>query len=343
MKKKATIGRKFIKPSYSYLIEKKRDGGEFTQEEIRYAIDSMLDGEMPKFQLAALAMAIYFQGMSAQETATLTEEMMLSGEVIDLSRLSKPKIDKYSTGGVGDKTSMVLVPLAAASGVVVGEQGCDHRRWRHALLLCVGGRPVRRSSCRAAQGTRPSPQPGTGAGASICTSLTRRRSRTAIETAGEDHHVGAATSAAADGVVPSRDPHRRRVAPQPCQASSSVSTGPGCGRSGTHPPAVFTCDRPAYHSPVAYHRGVLEVLMAGVNTQVQLDERLLERLEQRANASGRNRDQIIEDALRRQLDDDDLQDVFANVRERSDLTDEQALESAYSELKAMRAERRAAS
>ncbi len=83
--------------------------------------------------------------------------------------------------------------------------------------------------------------------------------------------------------------------------------------------------------------------MAGVNTQVQLDERLLERLEQRGNASGRNRDQIIEDALRRQLDDDDLQDVFANVRERSDLTDEQALESAYSELKAMRAERRAAS
>ncbi len=119
MKKKATIGRKFIKPSYSYLIEKKRDGGEFTQEEIRYAIDSMLDGEMPKFQLAALAMAIYFQGMSAQETATLTEEMMLSGEVIDLSRLSKPKIDKYSTGGVGDKTSMVLVPLAAASGVIM--------------------------------------------------------------------------------------------------------------------------------------------------------------------------------------------------------------------------------
>lgn len=119
MRKKAIAGRKFIKPSYSYLIEKKRDGGEFSQEEIRYIIDSMLDGEMPRFQMAALAMAIYFQGMSAQETATLTEEMMLSGEVIDLSRISKPKIDKYSTGGVGDKTSMVLVPLAAASGVVV--------------------------------------------------------------------------------------------------------------------------------------------------------------------------------------------------------------------------------
>ena len=83
------------------MIEKKRDGGEFTQEEIRY-IDSTLDGEMPLHQLAALAMAIYFSGMSAQETADLTEEMMLSGEVIDRSHIAKPKIGKYSTGGVGD-------------------------------------------------------------------------------------------------------------------------------------------------------------------------------------------------------------------------------------------------
>ena len=111
--------RRFIKPSFNFLIEKKRDGGEFTQEEIRYIIDSTLDGEMPQHQLAALAMAIYFSGMSAQETADLTEEMMLSGEVIDLSHIAKPKIDKYSTGGVGDKTSLVLVPLAMASGVVV--------------------------------------------------------------------------------------------------------------------------------------------------------------------------------------------------------------------------------
>ena len=111
--------RRFIKPSLHFLIEKKRDGGEFTQEEIRYIIDSTLDGEMPQHQLAALAMAIYFSGMSAQETADLTEEMMLSGEVIDLSHIAKPKIDKYSTGGVGDKTSLVLVPLAMASGVVV--------------------------------------------------------------------------------------------------------------------------------------------------------------------------------------------------------------------------------
>jgi len=83
--------------------------------------------------------------------------------------------------------------------------------------------------------------------------------------------------------------------------------------------------------------------MARVKTQVQLDGRLLERLEQRASATGRDRDQLIEDALRRQFDDDDLRDLFAAVRERSDLTDEQALGLAYAELEAMRAERRAAS
>jgi pyrimidine-nucleoside phosphorylase len=119
MTKRTLPPRRFIKPSFNALIEKKRDGQEFTQEEIRYIIDSTLDGDMPQHQLAALLMAIFFQQMSAQETAILTEEMMLSGEVIDLSSIAKPKIDKYSTGGVGDKTSLVLVPLAMASGVVV--------------------------------------------------------------------------------------------------------------------------------------------------------------------------------------------------------------------------------
>lgn len=119
MRKKIVTARKFVKPSYAYLIEKKRDGGEFTHDEIRYVVDSIYDKEMPKHQLAALVMAIYFQGMSAQETAILAEEMMLSGEVVDLSRITKPKIDKYSTGGVGDKTSLVLIPLAAACGVVM--------------------------------------------------------------------------------------------------------------------------------------------------------------------------------------------------------------------------------
>ena len=119
MRKKIVSTRKFIKPTFTYLIEKKRDGGEFTHDEVRYIVDSIYDKELPDFQLAALAVAIYFQGMSAQETATLAEEMMLSGEVVDLSRITMPKIDKYSTGGVGDKTTMVLVPLAAACGVVM--------------------------------------------------------------------------------------------------------------------------------------------------------------------------------------------------------------------------------
>lgn len=119
MKRKIISPKKFIKPSFSYLIEKKRDGGEFTKEEIRFIVDSIMDEEMPQYQQAALAMAIYFKGMSAQETAFLAEELMLSGEVVDLSSIAKPKIDKYSTGGVGDKTSLVLPPLAAACGVIM--------------------------------------------------------------------------------------------------------------------------------------------------------------------------------------------------------------------------------
>ncbi len=119
MRKKIVSPRRFVKPSYAALIEKKRDGSEFSEEEIRYIVDSVLDKEIPESQLAALLMAVYFQGMSALETATFAEEMMLSGEMIDLTKLSRPKIDKFSTGGVGDKTSIVLAPLAAACGVVM--------------------------------------------------------------------------------------------------------------------------------------------------------------------------------------------------------------------------------
>lgn len=141
MTKRTLSSRRFVKPSYTYLIEKKRDGGEFSQEEIRYIIDSTLDGDMPKFQLAALAMAIYFQGMSAQETAILTEEMMLSGEVIDLSHIAKPKIDKYSTGGVGDKTALVLVPLAVASGIVVPMMCGEDQEYEISVLAKLGAVP----------------------------------------------------------------------------------------------------------------------------------------------------------------------------------------------------------
>lgn len=122
MRKKIASPKKVVKPSFSYLIEKKRDGGEFSEDEIRFIVDSILDEEMPESQQAALVMAVFFQNMSAQETATFAEEMMLSGEVVDMSRFSKPKVDKYSTGGVGDKTSIVLGPLSAACGVLVPNQ-----------------------------------------------------------------------------------------------------------------------------------------------------------------------------------------------------------------------------
>jgi pyrimidine-nucleoside phosphorylase len=126
MRKKIVSPRKFVKPSFAYLIEKKRDGGEFSQDEIRYVVDSIIDKEMPSHQLAALCSVIYFQGMSAQETAILAEEMMLSGEVIDLSKITKPKIDKYSTGGVGDKT----IPCPGAAGGCLWGRHAVHERRR---------------------------------------------------------------------------------------------------------------------------------------------------------------------------------------------------------------------
>ena len=108
-----------IKPSYAYLIEKKRDGNEFTEEEVRFIVDSILDREIPDYQMSALLMAIFFKDMSAQETALLSEEMILSGEVLNLSGITKPKVAKYSTGGVGDKSTIILAAIAAACGVVM--------------------------------------------------------------------------------------------------------------------------------------------------------------------------------------------------------------------------------
>lgn len=119
MEREHTGQRSLIQPSYSYLIEKKRDGEEFLDEEIRYIANSILNKTIPDFQLAALAMAIYFQGMSPQEIAVFAEEMMFTGEVFELPRITKPKLDRYATGGVGDKTGLVLIPLAAACGIAV--------------------------------------------------------------------------------------------------------------------------------------------------------------------------------------------------------------------------------
>lgn len=112
------IGKPSTKASYAYLIEKKRDGHEFTEEEVRNIVDSILDDEMPDSQMAALIMAIYFKDMAAQETAVFADEMILTGETLDLSHITRPKVAKYSTGGVGDKTSLILAAVGAACGVV---------------------------------------------------------------------------------------------------------------------------------------------------------------------------------------------------------------------------------
>jgi pyrimidine-nucleoside phosphorylase len=101
------------------VIQRKRDGHELTPGEIAFFIEGYTRGTIPDYQASALAMAVFFKGMTAAETVALTESMMRTGEVLDLGELPGPKVDKHSTGGVGDKTSLVLAPLAAACGVYV--------------------------------------------------------------------------------------------------------------------------------------------------------------------------------------------------------------------------------
>ena len=103
------------------LIIKKRDGFELTDEEIAFWIDGYVKGEIPDYQSSAMQMAIVFRGMSNREIATLTDKMEHSGEVLDLSHLKGVKVDKHSTGGVGDKTSLVLGPMVAACGATLAK------------------------------------------------------------------------------------------------------------------------------------------------------------------------------------------------------------------------------
>ncbi|MGD9579926.1 MAG: thymidine phosphorylase [Vampirovibrionia bacterium] len=106
---------------YVDLIYKKRFGKEHTKEEIQQIVDGVSSGEMPDYQISAWLMAICINGMSIDETAYLTEAMVKSGDVIDLSSLGEYVIDKHSTGGVGDKTTLVLTPLLASAGLPIAK------------------------------------------------------------------------------------------------------------------------------------------------------------------------------------------------------------------------------
>ena len=101
------------------LIQRKRDGEELAPEEIEFLVEGYTSGDIPDYQMSAFLMAVYFSGMSDREVSRLTECMLRSGDTVDLSAIPGVKVDKHSTGGVGDKTSLIVAPLAAAAGVVV--------------------------------------------------------------------------------------------------------------------------------------------------------------------------------------------------------------------------------
>src|ERR1700684_4075179 len=101
------------------LIHRKRDGEELAPEEIEFLIGGYTSGDIPDYQMSAFLMAVFFSGMSDREVSRLTECMLRSGDTVDLSSVPGVKVDKHSTGGVGDKTSLIVAPLAAAAGVIV--------------------------------------------------------------------------------------------------------------------------------------------------------------------------------------------------------------------------------
>ena len=133
------------------VIQKKRDGAELKAEEIDFLIRGYARGEVPDYQASAFTMAVYFKGMTSAETVALTTSMMRTGEVLDLGELPGPKADKHSTGGVGDKTSLVLAPLAAACGVyvpMISGRGLGHTGGTLDKLESIPGFDVRLTIAR---------------------------------------------------------------------------------------------------------------------------------------------------------------------------------------------------
>ena len=103
------------------IIAKKRDGLELSNEEIKYFVQGYTNGEIADYQAAALIMAIYIKGMTKQETTNLSLAMWESGDILDLSKFGKNVVDKHSTGGVGDKVSIILLPIIASLGIPVAK------------------------------------------------------------------------------------------------------------------------------------------------------------------------------------------------------------------------------
>src|SRR3979490_2203438 len=101
------------------LIRKKRDSGELSREEINFLVSGYTRGEIPDYQMAAWLMAVWIRGLNRSELAALTEVMLYSGEVLNHSEIPGKKVDKHSTGGIGDKTSLILAPIVAAGGLTV--------------------------------------------------------------------------------------------------------------------------------------------------------------------------------------------------------------------------------